>query len=322
MNEPTSGTMIAARIHAITYGADGVLLFDLRAAGTHRLPAFEPGAHVDVRMPGGIHRSYSLLNDARERHRYVLGIKREATSRGGSAWMHDSARTGSIIEISAPRNHFELAEDAAHTILVAGGIGITPLWSMVQRLQWLGRRWTLYYRARSRTTAPLLHELALPSISAHVKLSFSEQVSSERLDLQRVVAEAPAGAHFYCCGPAPMMQAFEKACATIDPARVHVEYFASTELPATQGGFVVHLARAGRDVPVAPGQTILESLRACGIAVPSSCQQGVCGECEVKVLAGAPDHRDLVLSAAERASGRTMMICCSGALSQELTLDI
>jgi len=312
---------LATRIHAISYACDDVLLFELRSLNGEPLPAFTPGAHVDVHIPGGLSRSYSLLNDAAERHRYLIGIKRESASRGGSAWMHDVARPGARIEIAKPRNHFALDETASHSVLIAGGIGITPLWSMVQRLQTLKQRWTLYYRARSRRTAPLLDELAHEAIAPHVAASFSDEAHGQRLDITKIVAEAPAGAHFYCCGPVPMMEAFHHACAHIDPARVHLEYFAAKEAAATEGGYTVRLAKSGREIVVKPGQTILSSLHSAGVAVPSSCQQGVCGACEMRVLSGTPDHRDLVLSDAEKAAGATMMICCSGSLSTELVLD-
>lgn len=321
MTTAEAAAPIAARIHAITYGAEGVLLFDLRAQNGDHLPAFEPGAHVDIFMPAGLQRSYSLLNDASERHRYVLGIKREEASRGGSLWMHDGVRTGSLIEISAPKNQFALIENAPHSVFVAGGIGITPLWSMIQRLLRLGRPWTLFYRARSRVSAPLLDALEHADIAPHVHLSFSEDATTVRLNLAHAVLAAPSGSHFYCCGPAAMMTAFEMACSHLDPSRVHLEHFAASEAPATEGGFLVRLAKSGKEVLVLPGQTILESLRTCGVNVPSSCQQGVCGACEMNVLAGTPDHRDLVLSPSEKAAGKSMMICCSGSLSNTLTLD-
>ena len=310
---------VSLRIHAIAYGADDVLLFDLRAPARGGLAPFDAGAHIDLRLPRGITRSYSLLNDPAERHRYVIGVKREPESRGGSAWLHGDARVGALIEVDGPSNHFALDESAPHAVFIAGGIGITPLWSMVQRLEHLGTPWTLHYRARSRRGAALLDELA--GHAQRVHLSFGDE-GAPSLDLPAIVAAAPEGAHFYCCGPVPMLEAFEAACAGLDPARVHLEYFAAKEAPATEGGFVVHLARSGRTIPIAAGCTILDALQASGVAVPSSCQQGVCGICETAVLAGVPDHRDLVLSEQERAAGRTMMICCSGATSAELTLDL
>lgn len=318
MGEP----LLKTRIHRIEYAAQDVRIFELRSPAGAALPAFSAGAHIDLHIPGGISRSYSLLNHSRERHRYLVGIQREPMSRGGSAWMHDSARVGGLVEISAPRNHFAMVEDAPHSVLIAGGIGITPLWSMVQRLEELGRNWTLHYRARSRAIAPLLEALDAPERRSHVHIGFSDESDGQRLDLARVVAEAPEGAHLYCCGPNAMIDAFEVACVGLPSERVHVEHFAARELAATQGGYTVRLARSTRSVVVQPGQTILESLRACGVIVPSSCQQGVCGACETPVLQGQPDHRDLVLSEAEKASGKTMMICCSGSHTNELVLDL
>jgi ferredoxin-NADP reductase len=311
-----------ARIHAISYGAENVLMFELRAPGGEQLPAFTPGAHIDILMPGGLNRSYSLLNDAAERDRYVVGIKRETASRGGSTWMHETARVGNVLEIAGPRNNFTLDEEAPHSVLIAGGIGITPLWSMIQRLQVLRRGWTLHYRTRRRVCAPLMAELSSPGFTEHVHASFGDDPGVARLDLARVIADSPSGAHFYCCGPTAMMEAFESACTGMDNSRVHLEYFMAKDAPATAGGFTVRLARSGRVVPVEAGTTILESLRACGVNVPSSCQQGVCGACETRVISGKPDHRDMVLSDVEKAAGDTMMICCSGALTPELTLDI
>ncbi|MBC5781358.1 oxidoreductase [Ramlibacter sp. USB13] len=312
---------VPLRIHAITHAAEGVLLFELRRPQAGELPAFTPGAHVDVHLAPGLVRSYSLVNSANERHRYVIGVKRDPASRGGSAWLHEQARAGQVIEVGAPRNNFALQEDAPCSVLLAGGIGITPLWSMVQRLEERGRPWELHYGNASRASAALLEELQAPHRAGRVHLSFADE-GGERLDIEGIVREAPAGAHFYCCGPAGMLQAFQAACRDIDPARVHFEAFGPAEASARSGGFVVHLARSGRSVQVPAGQTILETLEACGIDVPYSCREGVCGACETRVLRGTPEHRDMLLSEAERAAGRTMMVCCSGSVGPELELDL
>lgn len=310
------------RIHAITYSAEGVLLFDLRPLDAGTLPAFGPGAHIDIHMPKGLSRSYSLLNDSSERHRYVVGVQKDRESRGGSVWMHESARVGSSLTIVGPRNNFPLSEDAPHSVFIAGGIGVTPLWCMIQRLNSLGRPWTLHYSARTRNAAALLDPVSKTEWADRVKLNFDDTSGGKFLDIAAIVAAAPAGAHFYCCGPAPMLKAFETACAAVDPVRVHLEYFGAKEAPAVGGGFTVRLVRSGRKVPIQQGQTILEALQSAGIDVPSSCQQGVCGVCETVVIEGIPDHRDLVLSEAERTSNKTMMICCSGSLTPELVLDL
>lgn len=309
------------RIQSITYAAEAVLLFDLRSPVQAELPAFQPGAHVDVHVPGGLVRSYSLLNEPGERHRYVIGVKRDPRSRGGSAWLHESARAGGLIQVGTPRNNFALEEQAPHSILIAGGIGITPLWSMVQRLERLRQPWTLHYRSRSRASAALLPQLERAHAHGSVHASFSAD-GAPRLDLGRIVRAAPAGAHFYCCGPCNMLDAFRCACSGLEPERVHLEHFSAAHLPAAQGGFVVRLARSGRTIEVMPGATILESLEAGGVDVPYACREGLCGACETRVLAGTPDHRDQFLSADEKAAGRKMMVCCSGALTPELQLDL
>lgn len=317
-----SGSTFPLRVHSISFGAEDVLVFDLRSASRAELPPFQPGAHINVHLNEGVVRSYSLLNDSRERHRYVLAIKREEASRGGSEWMHGEARVGASIPVSGPTNAFELDGRAPHSVLVAGGIGITPLWCMAQSLQASEKSWELHYRAKRRSSAALLEELSQPGWKERVQLSFSDDTDAPRLDLDALVRLAPDGAHFYCCGPAAMIEAFENACRELPPERVHAERFSAAEAPATEGGYAVRLARSGRVLAVVPGQTILSTLKANGLQATSACQQGVCGECEVRVLAGTPDHRDLVLTPAERSSCRTMMICCSGSLTPELTLDL
>lgn len=306
----------------MTYAAEGILLFDLRRPDGGHLPAFTPGAHIDLHFGGALSRSYSLVNSSDERHRYLLGVKREPASRGGSSWLHDVARVGSLIDATAPKNNFALEEAAGHTVLVAGGIGITPLLCMLQRLRSLQRPWELHYCARSRSAAIDLEEITGPLADAPVHVRYDDEAQVPGIDIAEVVRNAPEHAHFYCCGPAPMIAAFQQACGGFDPARVHFEYFASEAAPATQGGFTVRLARSGMDVQVSAGQTILECLLQRGIDVPSSCQQGVCGACETRVLGGSPDHRDLVLSDGEKAVGETMMICCSGSRSESLVLDL
>jgi vanillate O-demethylase ferredoxin subunit len=313
---------LQARIHSITYAAQDILLFDLRQPDGAAMPAFAPGAHIDIHMPKGMSRSYSLLNDCAERHRYVVGVQKDRASRGGSIWLHESARVGQMLTLVGPRNNFALVEDAPHVVFIGGGIGITPLWCMIQRLNALGRAWTLHYGARTRDAAALLGELTDSRWRERVTLNFDDASGGKFIDIPAIVAAAPAGAHFYCCGPVPMLQAFEAACQPVDPARVHLEYFGAKEAPATGGGYTVRLARSGQQVAVREGQTILDALQAAGFDVPSSCQQGVCGVCETTVMEGTPDHRDLVLSDQEKAANRTMMICCSGSLTPNLVLDL
>jgi vanillate O-demethylase ferredoxin subunit len=315
--------MLRLRTHAIAWEADGVQSFEFRAPGGGELPAFTPGAHLGVRLPGGIERSYSLVNPAGERHRYVTAVHRNPDSRGGSAWMFEQLRVGDLLEVTAPENSFPLDESVDVTVLIGGGIGITPLWSMIQRLEQLGRAWRLYYAVRTRAQAAFLAELqALEARQpGRVVTVFDQEPGQSMLDIAAVVEKQPEGAHFYCCGPSGMLHAFEAATKGRPAEHVHVEYFAADQAPA-RGGFEVVLARSGTSFVVPVTSTILETLLAKGFDVPRSCMSGVCGTCETVVLEGIPDHRDQVLSDREKASNKKIMICCSGSLGDRLVLDI
>ncbi|HZB91321.1 MAG TPA: PDR/VanB family oxidoreductase [Stellaceae bacterium] len=312
------------RVKAITYEADGVVSLDLRPLDGAPLPPFTAGAHIELRLPNGIERSYSIANPEGETHRYVVGVQKDAGSRGGSCFIHDALRPGAELVILAPRNNFPLKEDAGHTLLIAGGIGITPIWCMTQRLAALGRSFALVYAARARRRAAFLAEIValLGEDSPNLRLHFDEEHGGAPLDLPAVIRRARPGAHLYCCGPLPMLAAFERETAALPPERVHLEYFAPKAPVAASGGFEVVLARSGRCFTIAPGATILETLQDAGIAVNCSCLEGVCGTCETAVLEGEPEHRDSVLTPQERASNRTMMICCSGAKTPKLVLDL
>jgi ferredoxin-NADP reductase len=265
-------------------------------------------------------RQYSLVHPCEQPLSYVVGVKLDPRSRGGSRFMHEQLRVGTALAVSAPRNNFPLDEGAAHSVLIAGGIGITPIWAMVQRLEQLGRSsWELWYSCRSRADAAFLRELAPFGDRIHLHLDDEAQ---RLMDVGSIVAKAALHAHLYCCGPAPMLAAFEDAAKGRPPQKVHVEHFAPVQAAATGGGFVVQLARSGQEITVQPGASILDALRANGVSIESSCLQGVCGYCEVPVLEGEVDHRDSILTPSERASNSTMMVCCSGAKSARLVLDI
>jgi ferredoxin-NADP reductase len=307
------------RLTAIRYAAQDVHLFTFDDPDGRPLPAYAPGAHLDVHMPGDRMRQYSLARPYRADQGYLVGVKLDARGRGGSRYMLEQARVGQMFEVGGPRNNFPLVEDAPHTVLIAGGIGVTPIWCMAQRLEDLGAPFELHYAVRTRADAAFLDELErmAPRLKLHV------DAEAERfLDVPAIVRAAAPEAHLYCCGPAPMLEAFEAATAGRPDELKHVEYFSAPELKPLEGGFVVVLAKSGREFVVQAGSTILETLRAAGMNVPASCEQGVCGTCETTVLEGVPDHRDLLLTPAEKASNRTMMICCSGALSDRLVLDL
>jgi len=308
------------RLHAITFGAEGIHLCELRAPHGGELPAFTAGAHIDLSLPNGMMRQYSLSNPQAERHRYVIGVKRDPASRGGSRFMHEDLRVGTLMRTSLPRNNFPLAEGAAHSVLIAGGIGITPIRCMVDRLQRLGRSWELHYGVRRRAEAVFLDELRAGPSQLH--LHVDDEAAGALMDVGGIVKAASEEAHLYCCGPTPMLKAFEAATAARPESHVHAEYFSPDAPAAVEGGFSVRMARSGRTIPVQPGQTILAALKAAGVEAPFSCAQGVCGACETRVLDGVPDHRDMILSPQEKAANATMMICCSGSKTPMLVLDI
>ncbi len=313
------------RVRAVTWEADGILGYELiDAVPGKALPRFDAGAHVDLHLGNGLVRSYSLLNDPAQTHRYCIAVNRDPASRGGSAWVHERLHAGQLIAVDAPRNHFPLAEDAAHSVFIAGGIGITPILSMIRRLAALGRRWSLHYAARTQAGCAFVPTLGALAAASHAPLDirFDAEPGGRMLDLRAIVDALPPGAHVYCCGPAPMLAAFEAATAGLARERVHLEYFGATQAPATGGGFEVRLARRGCAVAVRDGQSILDALIAAGVEPPHACREGICGTCEVGVLEGTPDHRDLVLSDAEHAANDRMMICCSGSLTPSLVLDL
>jgi ferredoxin-NADP reductase len=285
------------------------------------LPACEPGAHIGLHLPGDIVRQYSLVNSGLHPQSYLIGVKREPAGRGGSDWLHSELRVGMQLWVDVPRNNFPLCETAAYSVLVAGGIGITPIYCMAQRLKALGRPFELHYTCRSRAGAVLLREL---EAFDNVKMRFSDESEGRSFPMDQLVAAAPTGSHLYCCGPMSMLSAFEAACEAVGRPRdeCHVEYFGQKFDSGAQAGFTVELSRSNLEVSVPAGSSILEALLQAGIYVPHSCSEGVCGACETTVLAGIPDHRDAILSEEERSASVTMMVCCSGSKGEKLVLDL
>ncbi|MFM0202474.1 PDR/VanB family oxidoreductase [Paraburkholderia fungorum] len=309
---------IEMRLTSIRYAADDINLYEMRRPDNAALPAAGPGAHIDVHLPNGIMRQYSLVTADGDPRAYVIGIKRDRASRGGSIFIHDRLRVGQKLTVGGPRNNFPLLESVEHTVLVAGGIGITPIWAMAQRLLKLGRSFELHYACRERREAAFLEQLvAMPQAHLHV----DSESGGQPLDIAAIVARAPQHSHYYCCGPLPMLSAYEAATASLDAAQVHAEYFMPKAAAACEGGYVVELHRTGQTFAIPEGKTILQVLREGGVAAPYSCEEGICGACQVKVVAGTPDHRDSVLSEREKQAGDTMLICCSGAKSGRLVID-
>lgn len=324
-----TGTLDAC-VHRIRTLAEGIIEIDLRPAAGHELPAYTAGAHIDVELPvldaqgHKLVRQYSLAGDPSDRGRYLIGVGLDAQSRGGSRWLHETLEEGDTLRISAPRNHFLLEEHAGHSVLVAGGIGVTPLVAMARRLSALGKRWVIYLCARTAERAAYLDVLAaLPG--GRVVPVFDGVPGGQPIDLPSLFETAPADAHFYCCGPASLMEAFEAQAKQVAAERVHVEWFRPRTLPQPEGGdraFVLKLARRGLELTVEPGTSILDALLEAGVDVPHSCCDGVCGTCETRVLEGIPDHRDAVLFGADAQANDRIIVCVSRAKSESITLDL
>lgn len=307
------------RLTAIAYAAQDTHTFEFRRPEGGPLPAVEPGAHIDIHLPNGMMRQYSLTTTEGDGDRYIVGIKRDRTSRGGSIYIHDHLKVGQIVKIGGPRNNFPLDLSAPHTVLIAGGIGVTPIRCMAQRLIAKGLPFTMYYSCRTRSEAAFLDEL---SQRPEVTLHFDDEAAGKFLDMKGIVANAPAGSHFYCCGPTPMLAVYEEATKDLPPGQMHIEYFTAKESAATEGGYTVALQKSGREFSIPEGKTILQVLREAGVDMTYSCEEGVCGACETVVVSGTPDHRDNILTESERQASKTMMICCSGSKSARLVLDL
>jgi tetrachlorobenzoquinone reductase len=312
---------VKVRVSAVSRETDDINLLELRPVSGD-LPAFSAGAHVDLHLSNGLVRSYSLTNPAGERHRYVIGVKKEPLGRGGSRFIHEQLHAGEETTVSPPRNTFALCEDAPSSVLIAGGIGITPLISMAQRLEELGKPWQLHYAARSQCAAGFVSRLA--EFRSRVQFYFPTGMEREaaRIDIECIVANATPEAHIYCCGPQRMLTAFQTATAERAATRTHIEHFANAQGVDKAGEFEVVLAKSGRTIAVPSGKSILDALLELGIDAPYSCMEGVCSSCETRVLSGIPDHRDLILSSEEHAANDRMMICCSRSKSGTLVLEL
>lgn len=310
---------LSLTVSDIASACHGVKTFTLTAADGSCLPPVEPGASLNLCLPGGIQRAYSVLDAAAMPRNYRICVKHEACSRGGSRYLHEDCRVGSILSAYAPVSHFKLVEEANHSVFFAGGIGITPIYNMISRLRALGRDFHLHYAARSPLTAVLREELQR---LGNVSFYFSKTSDANKLSIRDVVQETPLDTHLYCCGPVGMLSAFQEATRERSVTHVHVESFSPGSDLSVSHEYVVHLARSGLQVSVPAGQSILSVLLARGLELPHSCQQGTCGMCEVRVLEGIPEHRDFVLTERERHSGKRMLICCSSVKGDRLVLDL
>ncbi|RJQ85455.1 PDR/VanB family oxidoreductase [Amycolatopsis panacis] len=322
---PTAPRRLPVLVRGATWLADRVIGLDLVPVGGTSLPPWEPGAHIDVVLPSGLVRQYSLYGSGDDPALYQIAVLLEPNGRGGSKEVHGTALVGRQLEIRPPRNHFGLVEAPAY-VFVAGGIGITPILPMISAVAKAGKPWTLVYGGRTRTSMALLPELALvPGGAVDVR----PQDERGLPDLAAQVARAPDGAAFYCCGPEGLLRAMSEVTGAAGLAKhLHVERFgapASTPPAATPGDsaqFEVELRTSGITVTVPPDRSVLDVVSEVVPTVMSSCSEGYCGTCETRVLEGTPDHRDSLLSDSDKATNETMLICVSRSRSPKLVLDL
>jgi ferredoxin-NADP reductase len=317
-------TMHPLAISEIREESPDVVSVRLQDPARAALPPWRPGAHLDVKLPSGLIRQYSLCGDPTDRSTYTIAVLKDPHSRGGSVEFHDIVRSAAELPVRGPRNNFEL-EPAEEYLFLAGGIGITPILPMVRHIALAGDEWALHYGGRTREHMAFANTLDdFPEDQVH----YWPQDECGLMPIADIVEATPAGTHIYACGPEPMLQAIAEFCAeSPTPRRLRVEKFGAapaedTESEATNTTFEVELCRSGIRREVPPNRTVLEVVREALPNVAFSCQQGYCGTCETRVLGGRPDHRDTYLDDDERQSNETMMICVSRTDDPLLRLDL
>lgn len=319
--------MLSLRVRSVTWEAQDILSFELVHPQGALLPAAEAGAHLDVRVPGGLNRRYSLCHAPSRRDHWRIAVLNVAGGRGGSLAMHREVRAGQMLEVGGPHNFFPLVRHAPHTVLLAGGIGITPLLSMAEQLAEDGASWELHVCARSPERTPFAQRLSQAPHAGRVHLHHDGGDPARGLDMQALLAQPKPGTQLYYCGPAGFMAAARAASAHWPQADVHCEHFGAEPLaPAARGhvpaagGASIVLRRSGLIIAAAPDVTVLQALRGAGVEVPTSCEAGLCATCAVQWLEGEPEHGDHVLDDADRA--RQLLVCCARPGPVPLVLDL
>ncbi|HEX7386198.1 MAG TPA: PDR/VanB family oxidoreductase [Castellaniella sp.] len=321
-------TLLSVRVAQKLVAAQDIVSLALVDAGGGELPVFTPGAHIDVYLPGGLIRQYSLMNDCRDRTQFCIGVLREPQSRGGSIVLHDQVQVGDVLQISAPRNRFEL-QPCAHSLLLAGGIGITPLLCMARQLQAQAADFSLHYSCRTQARAAFLAEIAPLVQTGRAHLHFDDELQTI-LNAPAVLAQAAQqGAQVYVCGPAGYLEFIrgQASAAGLAGTQIHFERFAldESQRPQVGGGdvaFQVQLASTGEIFDIPADETVTQALDRQGVFIPVSCEEGICGTCLTGVKSGLPDHRDSYLTDDEHAANDEFTPCCSRALTPLLVLDL
>lgn len=318
-------SLLQVRVAAKTPVAEGVAAFDLMPLAGESLPPFEAGAHIDVHVPGGLVRQYSLYELPGEPRRYRIGVLRDPQSRGGSAGLVESVQEGDVLAISEPRNHFALAQAAEHSLLFAGGIGITPILCMAQQLAREGLSFELHYCGRSAQRMAFVAQLKDSGYADRVTLHVDEGAAEQQLNARATIGNPARGKHLYVCGPAGFMDHILGAARALgwDEAHLHREYFAAAPMDdSADRPFELELRQSGTVIRVAADQSAARALLDAGIPLSVSCEQGVCGTCMTRVVEGAPDHRDLYLTDSEKERNDCFLPCCSRARTRRLVLEL
>lgn len=310
---------IAVRLSAVTYGAVGINLYRFCSLDGEALPPFEPGAHIDVQISSEHRRQYSLIWPSPSADSYTVAVQVSEAGRGGSKALHYESVVGSTFHISAPRNHFPLIPGSDRYALFAGGIGITPIVSMFRNLKHKGERVDLYYWS-ANPDRTLFHTELADDPDAH--LLFETSPGKPQAMISDVIRAIPNETHLYCCGPSRMLDEFDAASPSRPEGSTHRERFSAPAETLPRGAFKALLKRSNKMLCVGPEQTLLQACLENGIDVAYSCEEGVCGACEVAVLEGRVDHRDSILTTTEREASKKMMICCSRAQGESVVLDL
>lgn len=315
--------MLDVRVEAIEEAAQDIRLFMLRPCGPDSLPGYSAGAHIDVHLRSGRVRQYSLCGNLGDPRAYGIAVQREPQGRGGSLEIFDEWKRGTQVRISGPRNKFQLVEGAQRSLLIAGGIGITPIVAMADQLRSSGQPFHLYFSTRNAVRTPFRDRITPLEAAGVATLRHDDGMPERQFDLQAMLSVHQCGTHLYYCGPSGMMQAVARASAHWPKGTVHCEHFGREGMPQNAERpveFRIRLRSRGVELAVPPGASIAQVLRSHGVEVETSCESGLCGACRTRYTGGVPDHQDLILDEDERRD--FVMVCCARAKSEVLELDL
>lgn len=323
MNEAVATLALGLKVESLARECTSVISVWLKRPDGGALPPVAPGAHIDLKLPNGLVRQYSVI--AHKDGAYLIAVQLDAAGRGGSRWLHDNLGPGTWLDAGGPRNHFAL-EDATRYRFIAGGIGITPILAMLRHVEAQGSAYALFYCTRDEARTPFRDELAAPERAGRIVFVHDGGNPDRGLDVAAAVKAPQPGERLYCCGPTGLMSAVKAAAQTAGwPSdRLHFESFAASPAKAEHRNraFTAVISSTGQELQVPADKSLLQVLAEAGILIDSACEEGVCGTCAVGVIQGVLDHRDSVLSDAQRAAGNVMQVCCSRALGERIVLDL